>query len=111
MTVTDFYNGTTKKFTVTIDYNGITPDIHLDTVKFYLKAKSSDTDVQALITATADVSNPAGSSGIASFNIASSDTNISPGKYYYEIDWTKAGGEFYVLELGQLSILKRITGL
>ena len=109
MAITDFYKGTTKKFSVTVEYNGTPADIHADTVRFMLKENPTDTDVLAKINVTADVT--AGSSGIASFTLASSDTNLSAKTYYYEIDWTKYNGEFYTLELGQVAIRDRITGL
>ena len=102
--LTDFYEKTTKKFDVTINYNGTAPNITQDTVTLVLKATK---DGQAVLTKQADVST-AGQSGIAKFNVSKTDTAIPYGKYYYEIYWTLSNGEEYVLAVGQVNILNRV---
>lgn len=107
--VSNFYEGVTKKFNVTISYNGSNPDITSDTVNFIMKSSKSDDDANAAININADVT--AGSSGVASFTLASSDTVADPKTYYYEISWTLSTGEFYILDNDTVIVLNRITDL
>lgn len=105
MAINDFYKGTTKKFSVTILYNGSVPDITGDTVVFWLKKNKTDTDASAQIESSADVS---AGDGVANFTISKTDTAIGKGAYYYEIVWNLATGEEYVLESGTVSVLERV---
>jgi hypothetical protein len=104
MVLSNFYEGTTKKFDVTITYNGSNPDITSDTVTFYMK---TDKDVTATLTSTADVTTQ-GADGIASFELASSDTGVTPGRYYYELVWEPASGGKYILESEKVTVLDSI---
>ncbi len=106
--LTDFYEGTTKKFEVNISYNGQKPDITNDTVRILIKEKKEDTDANAKINKMADVTTN-GANGQALFTLTDEETKIAPGIYFYEITWALASGEFYVLETGNIRILDRIT--
>lgn len=105
--LSDFYEGETKKFTVNISYKGTTPDISGDTVKFLLKKQKTDLDQNAKIDKNGDVDTN-GVNGQALFNLEPTDTAIEPGTYYYELIWTLASGEIYILESGKVNILDRI---
>ena len=105
--LTNFFQGTTKEFSVTISFNGQAPDITSDTVSFLMKSEKSDADADAKISDTADVASQ-GSSGIALFSLASDDTGIDPGDYYWEILWTRASGKKYVLASEQIEVYERV---
>lgn len=81
-----FYQKETKSFTAEIKVDGAIRDISGDSVTCIFKSDKSDTDVEAAITATADVSSQ-GASGIADFAIPKEDTDVTPGTYYWEIKW------------------------
>lgn len=100
----DFYQKTTKKFDVNINYNGTEPNITLDTLTFLLKTKK---DGETILTKVADVAT-SGATGIAKFNLSKLDTDIAHGRYYYEIYWSLSTGEEYVLDSGELNVLNRI---
>jgi len=100
----DFYQKATKKFDVTINYNGAVPDITADTVSIIFKTKK---DGETILTKNADVTT-SGAIGIAKFNLTTTDTNITHGRYYYEIFWTLSNSEEYVLIADEINILNRI---
>lgn len=100
----DFYEKTTKKFDVTINYNGASPNITADTVTFVLKTKK---DGETALTKTADVAT-SGASGVAKFTLSTTDTAIPYGRYYYEIFWTLANKDEYVIDSGEVNILNRV---
>lgn len=105
MPLTDFYENTTKKFYYTITYNGGTPDISGDEVKFYLK--DNLTDANYILTASADVTS-SGSIGQARFTLSDEVTNINPEIYYYETEWSLANGDKYILDSNSIRIMERI---
>jgi len=107
MALTDFYQKTTKNFSITVTFNSATPDISSDTVTIAFKSQKSLADAAAEITSTADVAT-AGATGVATFNISDENTNVQPGKYNYEIKWTKSGGDVHILESGIINILDRV---
>jgi len=82
-----FYEKETKAFDVQVMVDHILQDISDDAVTCIFKSAKSDSDAQAVITATADVSKE-GESGTAKFVIPKEDTAVTPGTYYWEIRWT-----------------------
>lgn len=100
----NFYEKTTHKIEVTINYNGAVPNITQDTVTIVFKTKK---DGEAVLTKNADVST-SGATGIAKFNLSKIDTALPPGNYYYEIFWTLSNSEEYVIDAGKVNILNRI---
>lgn len=101
----DFYKSTTKKFDVIINYNGTAPNITSDTVTMILKTSKGSSTIT--LSKNADVFT-SGGSGIAKFNLSKTDTSIPEGRYYYEIYWRTQSGEEYVLDEGEINILKRV---
>ena len=97
MGITNFFEETTKEFTGTITLNDATPDITSDTVTLYMYKKGSDDS----ITKSADVSL---GSGQYKVTLDTTDTDVSPGNWDYEIWWVKDTGETYVLETGKVII-------
>ena len=105
MTLSDFYESTTKNFDVTITLNGENPDISSDTVTIAFK-KSKGGSVE--LTKEADVTTQ-GASGIASFALATSDTALTPQDYFYEIYWNPASGGKYILESAMVTVLDSLS--
>lgn len=64
--------------------NGISVDITGWTVYFTVKERMSSPDSAAIISKTIST-HPDGEKGIAEIALTSSDTNIEPGSYYYDI--------------------------
>lgn len=108
MTISDFYPGTTKRFTVTILLNGVMADISLDTVIWRIKTAKDDTDAEAVLSKVADVSN--GANGIAIFELTPAETGaITAGHYYTDITWITAAGAEYVIYDSMLRIKDRVS--
>jgi hypothetical protein len=105
MTLSNFYEGTTKKFDVTITYNGSNPDITSDTVTIYFKEKEKD---EIALEKEADVTTQ-GADGIAEFELTTTNTDLRPGIYTYSIVWEPASGGKYILEEDKVRILDSIT--
>lgn len=102
--LSNFYRNTTKRFDVYITVDSVAPNIINDTVTIILNTSKGETP---LIDVDADVATQ-GSSGIAKFTLSASDTDVSHGKYYYEISWTLDSGEIFILDEGTVSILERV---
>ena len=108
--VSNFYEATTKKFDVTIMYNGSAPDITGDVVKFIVKEDKDNVDGDAIIDVDANVVNN-GATGVAEFALSISETGVTPKKYYYDIIWTWSTGEVYVLESDSVTVLERVKDI
>lgn len=108
MALSDFYPGTTKNFSVAIRFNGTTPDITADTVTFFMKRSPDDTDGAAAIVKAADVAT-SGATGTALFELTPADTAVPPRGYHYDIVWTRATGEEYVLTCGTVKVIDRVS--
>ena len=107
MKITDFYENTTKEFDVTIYYDGDLANIVNDTVTLYVKETPNDTDANALIVKSADVSD--GANGIASFTLTDSDTTIPVKKgYYAELVWETVGGSRFVVHQQRINCLNKM---
>lgn len=107
MTISNFYEGTTKFFTVTITVDEQVPDIRADTVTFMCK-RPDKPDSEAVIEEDADVTTE-GEMGVAIFDLTPVMTAVPPASYNYEILWTRSSGEVYVLKLGSIKILERVS--
>lgn len=94
--LSDFYAKSEYDFDVTITYNGSNPDISGDTVTLYLIK-----DGTVSLTKEANVS---GGSGVASFSISSTDSNLTPWNYEYLIIWTTSAGKSYVLPMATTTV-------
>lgn len=107
-TITDFYPGTTKKFTVTCKIGGTTQDIRSDTLTFRMKTTQSVVDSGAVLSKTADVAT-GGASGVGAFELTPADTALSVGKYFCDIVWELAGGDEYVIYDDAVKVLDRTS--
>ena len=109
-TLENFYPGTTVRFSVTILYNGVVPDISLDTCTITFKHPAAIPDTQATLIATADVVT-LGATGTAIFALTPAETTalVENTLYFYDIVWRLSTGEEYVLTVGSIKILGRIS--
>jgi hypothetical protein len=98
--------GTTYEFYVTIASANITAD----TVTLTLKRDIDDSDANAALQADADVTTD-GANGVAIFSLSKTDTDIAPGKLWYDIIWYKSNGdELRISAVGAtLQILERVS--
>ena len=104
MAITDFYNKTTKNITATITYNSANPDITSDTVTIYFK----NIDTGSIgITKEADVTG--GSSGAASFELDTTDTNVTSSRYHVFIKWVSATYGTFIFDEGDVMIWDNFT--
>ena len=82
----DFHRGDTVPYNVTFTENGVAKDISNMILFITLKANKADTDAAAAMqkkhTFPADANSIAGTGTVI---LTSAETNVSPGKYYYDI--------------------------
>lgn len=102
----DFYKGTTKKYTSTITFDGVNPDIRTDAVWVVFKTSKSQTDADAALLVEADVTSQ-GDQGKAIFNISKEESDIPFGNYYYEVKWL-VGDALYILESSTVEVLQKV---
>lgn len=105
--VTDFYRGETSEITVLCKKEGVAENITADTVTLIIKSEKSDADTSAVLEKDADVSSY-GASGIAYFDLAPADTDISPGSYYIDITWYDGTDEHIVYD-GRVTVKERVS--
>lgn len=105
--VSNFYKGVTKKFNIEIKLDGVIADIRNDEVRCLVKNKITDTDANALIDVTADVTTN-GIDGIAKFTFSNTDTDVTIGNHVLEVKWTRQNGEEYVLVNQKIACLQRV---
>jgi len=86
----DIYRRYAYDWTVAIAIDGAAPDISGDVVALILKTQvvPGADDSDAALYKEADVVT-AGEDGKATFSLLSTDTDISAGKYWLEIRWTR----------------------
>lgn len=106
MTISNFHNKTTKNISITITYDGDNPNITGDTVTLYLVSKDK-VPINSL-TKNADVTTY-GATGIAVFELTTTDTAILPGDYKYIIQWVSSSVT-KILESGDVTILDNFLG-
>lgn len=107
-TISDFYPGTTKKFTVECQINSAAQDITGDIVTFRIKELASDSNDDAVLTEVADVATE-GASGIAIFDIAKADTELDVRSYVCDVEWILAGGAEYIVYSDDIKVLQRVS--
>lgn len=113
MSIGDFYRGDTKVFNLTFTKNGAVYNVENMTLWMTLKSKRTDTDANAAMQVQSAFS--AGSpwaGGKGSITLTPADTNINPGKYYYDIQLVDASGSPAVVTTitsGSVNILDDIT--
>jgi len=97
-----------KTFTVTVkDGAGVVVDLTDYTAKFTAKLKPTDTDEQAKISPVdGTISNPA--TGVISFTLTSTDTDIPAGTYFFDVQISKIG-DVKTVAYGKLIIIQDIT--
>jgi hypothetical protein len=106
-TLTDIYPGTTKTFTITVtDADDEAVDISGDTMTFRLKRRKGDLDTAALIERAASSLLV---TGVASFTLTITDTDVTPGNYYADIEWVTAGGLIYIVYDKEIKVLERTS--
>ena len=109
MALDDWYLGTTKSFSGTISLSGSAPDISGDTVTIRLKSSRDDADASAVLSKDADVAT-SGASGIYEMTVLPADSaSLTAGKYWYDIEWATAGGANYILEIGEVELMPRVS--
>ena len=106
MSLSNFYRGATKKFSVTISVDSVAQDITSDTVRLVLKSAKGDADAAALIDENADVTTN-GASGQADFDLTTTITDIAVAAYNYELIWT-TGTDEYVLSQSSVRCLEKV---
>ena len=87
MALRNFHPRTSKIFKTELKYNGIKPDIRLDIVSITFRKRKSEIESEAPLTKLADVMTE-GLNGRAIFYLTIEDTDLEPGRYFYEIKWT-----------------------
>lgn len=100
MAISNWRVGETKRIEAHVLYNGTKPDLSSDTVTLYMRSNRDDAVSSAVVTVTADVSTQ-GSKGVVYIVVNASDTlNLTPGKYWYNIKWTRANGDIFMVDVG-----------
>ena len=82
----------TKSYNLTITENSVVKNINGYTVKFTVKRNTNDLDnddVDAIIAKTVDATSEV---GITTISLTTSDTNINPGTYFYDIKLKNPSG-------------------
>ena len=97
-----------KTFTVTVkDSAGVVVDLTDYTAKFTAKLKPTDTDEQAKIgPIDGTISTPA--TGVISFTLTSTDTNIPAGTYFFDVQISKTQ-DVKTVAYGKLYVIQDIT--
>ena len=93
MSIGDFYRGDTKVFNLTFTRNGAVYSVENMSIWMTLKKTKTQADADAAMQVS--VSLGAGSpydAGLATITLTPANTNISPGKYYYDIQLVDATG-------------------
>lgn len=99
-------NTLVRTFSLT-DSAGDAIDITGYTFYFTIKENKSDTYANALLAKTyTNTVDP--ETGIITITLTASDTNITPGDYFYDIEY-KVATEVFTLQDGQVTILQDIS--
>lgn len=97
-----------KTFTVTVkDSAKAVVNLTDYDAKFTAKLKSTDTDAQAKI-GPIDGTISAPATGVISFTLTSTDTNIPAGTYFFDVQISKTG-DVKTVAYGKLIIIQDIT--
>ena len=89
-TISDFYNRTTKTFTVTITYTGVN-DFTGDSLRLIMKYSDTSPDINKTVSLT--------SGGVGTYTLDTSDTDIDARAYLTYIQWERADGSKFTVPL------------
>ncbi len=103
------YRGDDVTFQITFkDNSGTAVDITGATLYFTAKTNNDDADGSAVIqSSNSTLSDP--SNGIGEAVLSNSDTDVTPGKYFYDIQIITAGGEITTAMIGKVTVKQDIT--
>ena len=113
MSIGDFYRGDTKVYNLTFKENNVAKDV--SNMILFMTLKSSKSDLDASAALQVQTTFPSGSpstSGIGTLTLTSNDTDITPGKYHYDlqlVDPTGSPAVVTTLVSGTLNVLTDIT--
>ena len=85
-------------------------DLSSDAISLIVKQSKSDTDSNAVMNIDADVET-SGEDGIAKIEITKDQSDVTPGKYYYDIYYypSDSPNKQYLLEKGSFTIKERVS--
>ena len=102
--------GDTRTITATfVDSSGTALDLTGGKVFFTANASSEPTDDTSAVIEKDITSFSSPTSGVATITLSSTDTNITPGKYYYDCQFVSSSGVVTSLTPDTLTILADIT--
>jgi hypothetical protein len=110
------YRGDDVSLTFTVkDENGDAVDITNDTIFFTVKAAKNATaagsaDLTAIIkkdNGPGEHSDP--TNGRTAFSLSHAETAVTPGLYYYDIQWVTASNEVTTFTVDEFEVLKEVT--
>jgi hypothetical protein len=108
-----FYKGATKVYPLTFTENSVAVDITnwivFFTVKKYMNAEDDDADIKHNIGLLQDYEHTNPTEGETKVSLGASDTNLTPGNYYYDITIKKDGGDIVPVVGGTLTVLQPVT--
>ena len=105
--VTDFYKGRTVEIPMTYKVDGVAFDITGYTFTFMMKVSLSDSDVDAVITKDAVITDAV--NGELILTLSNSDTDVDTRKYYYDFIVVDDGGAIQTLDQNTLKVLKPVN--
>lgn len=106
--ISDFYPGTTKRFSVTLTLNGEQVNVVSDSVTWTIKRRKTDPDTSALLVVEGDVSQ--GATGQVTFIATDEETaDLLPGRYECDIKWERSNGEEYVVHSQMITVKERVS--
>ena len=89
--------GDSTTFRITIQNNGAVFDVTGYSCKLTVKEQKSDSDANAIIGPITGVIFDA-ANGLVDFTISTSDSDVEPGSYFYDVEITSGGNTHTVLE-------------
>lgn len=102
------YRGDTHTYNLTFVSGGAAYDLTDCTIYFTVKDSENDPDADALISKDVTVhTNPTG--GLSAIVLSSTDTNIAPGSYYYDIQLKTASDLIFTVTKGLFIVSADIT--
>jgi hypothetical protein len=109
--IKDMIRGDTRSFPVTFyDSDGVTPlSLVGGTVKFTVNATEEPSDNSAAVIQKTITVHTSPLNGQTTIALSSSDTNITPGEYYYDVQLTDASGNVLSKKKDILTVISDIT--
>lgn len=113
MSIKDFYRGDTKKYRLKVRDKKTGNPISVDggQLFFTLKQSKTDSDEDAILqeSTTGSEADPSDPIGEIEMTLSSSETNVTPGSYYYDFQFVSSSGEVYTLLADKVKVLVDIT--